>query len=112
MQRVFRAQLPERQIAVAGDGREQVVEVVRHAARELSDSLQALRLAELRFERLALLNVLKRAFVVEQPAALVANGANVFHDPYLAPVLAIDLTLNTHYDIALRQHLQQLWAAY
>ena len=47
LQRVFRLQSPQGQFAVAGDHGQQIVEVVRDAARELPDGFHLLRLPEL-----------------------------------------------------------------
>ena len=58
-QRIARAQLAEQQLAVAVDHRQQVVEVVRHAARQPPDRFHLLRLLELGFQRLALGNVMR-----------------------------------------------------
>jgi hypothetical protein len=44
----------QQKIAIADDRLEQIVEVVRDAARELADRLHLLRLRELRLERLLL----------------------------------------------------------
>jgi hypothetical protein len=50
--RMARVALQQKQVAVPADGRQQVVEIVRDAARELADGLHLLALHELRLERL------------------------------------------------------------
>ena len=49
--------LSSTKLAVAEDRRQQVVEVVRHAAGQLADGFHLLRLPELRLERLALADI-------------------------------------------------------
>ncbi len=60
---VLGAEVLEQQVAVAGDGREEVVEVVRDAAGEPAHGLDPLRLAELGLERPVLGHVHHHALV-------------------------------------------------
>ena len=46
-ERILRGQLAKHEVATAADGRQQVVEVVSHAGRELADTLHLLRLPQL-----------------------------------------------------------------
>jgi hypothetical protein len=67
-------QLPQRDLPVAGDDAEQIVEVVGHAAGEASHCLHLLRLHELAFEAHFVGDVVLHRHVVDDPAGVVAHG--------------------------------------
>ena len=90
--RVAFGQLGEQQLAVARDGRQQVVEIVRDAAGQPAHGLHLLRLQELLLEPTAFGHV---EYGAEQDllAILVGDERDVFHDPDEAAILAARLVL-------------------
>ena len=75
---------------VAGDDGEQVVEIVRHAARKFSERIHFLGLEKLHFDFLARGNVLREADDAVDRALLVADGKCAVANPSRAPVGADD----------------------
>ena len=95
------ADVIEEQIAVAVDDRQQVVEVVRHAARELAERVHFLRLTQLGLEMPPLGDIFGNPGHTDDLPALIsdreraianpANGAVGTHDPVLFVVGSGDL---------------------
>ena len=71
---------------VAEDGRQQVVEVVRHAAGELPDGFHLLRLTELRLERFALADIHADAEPMHRLVLRVARQPGAAGDPMRAAI--------------------------
>jgi hypothetical protein len=84
----------EEQLDVAVDRREQVVEVVRDPAGELSHGLHLLRLAELRGQLGAVGDVGHRADAAQEIPVLVANGRAAFEDSGVAAIAAAKAVLH------------------
>ena len=83
----------QQQLDVAGDGREQIVEVVRDAAGELSDRLHLLRLAEPRRQLGTVGYVHHRADAAHGVALLVADHRAVVDDGGIAAVRSTEAVL-------------------
>ncbi len=103
-QRVVLAQLLEHQVAVAADGGEDVVEVVRDPAREAAHGLQLLRLAELILEVAALGDVPPDHENPGRRSGVVADGGGAALDQAPASALVADSHLDRDRGIALRHH--------
>src|SRR5690606_7863749 len=83
-----RAELLHQQLAVTQDYREQVVEVVRHAASELAKRTQALRLPQLLLEFLALTHVVHAADQAQRLPLAIADDEATILDMGVAAVTA------------------------
>ena len=75
----------ERQLRVAGDDRQQVVEVVSDAARQLADGIELLRLPKLLLERMLVAHVLDEPdHALRQTERVLLDGALHAHPDHLA----------------------------
>jgi hypothetical protein len=76
----FRIELGRHELAEPHDHGEQIVEVVRHAARQAPDGLHFLRLSELLFERVSLGEIRKSEDAATNQAGFENRTAGVRRD--------------------------------
>ena len=84
--RAFHAELVEKQVAIAEDRREKIIEVVRDAAGELAKGLHLLRTDELILQLLARGHVHERSHEADGRAGGIADDQRAFEQVEVGPI--------------------------